>query len=1149
MQSVEIVRGILDRHDLKEPDGRALYAYRVTDEETQQLGQALQSELQNRTQYTSRAVCGAFCLFAAEWFCRNHTEGRWKWERIFADGLQLDGDVLQWALQNNNRTQMAQRGLLWWKTPLVELEGSRRFLASVVCQGGLPLRTLRMHGSALNRFLTSVLRQQERFPTRSMGELIEEKEELLPQSLQNDVVYDLSHKLLSAVVQLRAAGSESETDGPARVRGLDLRYPRWRNQIPLRIGDRDAEALLLGLLETETADAGVRLPEIQTELQWKQNGEFSLFRHLAGPAELSEDALVRLANQCDASLLAGQMRVVLMTDRHEEVVARLLRTRAEKPWRLICDRGGVRDDKAIDAIWLELDTGSPTRLEAAVAGGEALDHDLPWVFAAENPGELLGVGRVRTRRTCVRVCLPREASLRLIDAAGEPKHLGITLGERDVFEVSDSCEVLSNGERFSVQCGQAVDDSFRLQLQGRRQQLGFGGDTVFCGMPEIIAMDEMGFCRRLERRSIEVQYLQRGAALQIAGDNRSCGKLVYRIRENDELVSQIRGVVVPADFRCQIRPDAGGGRIVLQSSRLREVHVQAAGLLQTSVERLSGRFEIWVSLSGAERPESVLLLLLFDNGDELSVRVGNPTVCAQVVNVLGDQVGAQLAVEQFHQMSLRVTSASRSIPTVELRQQDRELLARMRPAKGGETTFELPLSVLESRIRAILASRGNLDDTLQLQVMQGAFGKPLLSVTIQQYYSAAKPTYSADELGQDAFADVEIPAKLAEELDLKHHELRLELCPMGRPLETLPEHVTEIEFGVWRVATGKLPQGPYLATVFIDNGFKCLRPVLLNARRDDSLTLAELPEEPDLAQVVQIVDRSDRIAAIDSFLKRMQEQPLSGVWVEEVKPLLEACYVKPMATFDVIARLAANTRAATVLSIYAGQGARFWERMQHLPFLWSLIPIRDWVLTAEQWYDTNCSLFPDELGHELLQNSLRGELSRWLGKDSRKPESLNCAGLIVEFILQQKLGNVVESDRLAELLPNSQEKHCQTISDARQGLITRFNLLDEHGSRDFWPRPRLFAWDLARKQFARYRSVWAAEPEYFSNQVSVLNAPLVAAYCSVCAVDVPAENRAPFQVIRGIDDCWFDSSFSSACFLLAGQQLAQDPGFFQSNEA
>jgi hypothetical protein len=71
----EIVSALLRRNGLEKPDGRALYAYRVTDREQELLAESLAHEFRNQTELKGDLACAAFCLFAAEWFCRTHETG------------------------------------------------------------------------------------------------------------------------------------------------------------------------------------------------------------------------------------------------------------------------------------------------------------------------------------------------------------------------------------------------------------------------------------------------------------------------------------------------------------------------------------------------------------------------------------------------------------------------------------------------------------------------------------------------------------------------------------------------------------------------------------------------------------------------------------------------------------------------------------------------------------------------------------------------------------------------------------------------------------------------------------------------------------------------------------------------------------------
>ena len=72
----ECLEAIIQRAGLDRSQGHPLYAYRTTAEELASLRDDLRSELSVRSYLRGHVECAAFCLFAAEWFRRRHTDAR-----------------------------------------------------------------------------------------------------------------------------------------------------------------------------------------------------------------------------------------------------------------------------------------------------------------------------------------------------------------------------------------------------------------------------------------------------------------------------------------------------------------------------------------------------------------------------------------------------------------------------------------------------------------------------------------------------------------------------------------------------------------------------------------------------------------------------------------------------------------------------------------------------------------------------------------------------------------------------------------------------------------------------------------------------------------------------------------------------------------
>ena len=133
----EILRAVIGPHGLREPDGRALYAYDAQPADLQDLEVALRERC-NRTTQFDRLDGAAFCLHAAYAFCESHIDGAWAWSTVTGP-IRFDAPHATLA-------SLTERGLGWWRRRVLPVGDRRQFLATLACEGGAPSRAHRARG-------------------------------------------------------------------------------------------------------------------------------------------------------------------------------------------------------------------------------------------------------------------------------------------------------------------------------------------------------------------------------------------------------------------------------------------------------------------------------------------------------------------------------------------------------------------------------------------------------------------------------------------------------------------------------------------------------------------------------------------------------------------------------------------------------------------------------------------------------------------------------------------------------------------------------------------------------------------------------------------------------------------------------------------
>ena len=228
------------------PDGRPLYAYKMRDATYAELKDlSRQLILQDQKGKSDPSLARVFCLYAAETFCREHADGPWAWETVFKPlGVEEPSrpKIYDWV----------EKGLERWSRPLLrDSSGDRQFLVSIACEGGLPLQLLQREGAHLTQFFRSVLEHYYRMGQGgfSVAEAsARQQAHRLPRSLRQEPVFHLAGALIAKIADLQPhVGSTSDP-----LAALDQLVPDWRRDLPLRLDDQVAEALLTGLMHCST---------------------------------------------------------------------------------------------------------------------------------------------------------------------------------------------------------------------------------------------------------------------------------------------------------------------------------------------------------------------------------------------------------------------------------------------------------------------------------------------------------------------------------------------------------------------------------------------------------------------------------------------------------------------------------------------------------------------------------------------------------------------------------------------------------------------------------------------------------------------------------------------------------------------------------
>ena len=1126
----DILNQVIARSGLDRSAGHPLYSYRVTPTELDLLQAELKSLFAERGSLKWAEECGAFCLFGAEWFRRHYRSGPWSWDVIF-DALGLNS-----SRRPNTQVTIAEyvrRGLKYWNVRLLSTQLMNLYLRTVVCQGGFPINTLSNDGAGLSRLLKACLRDHERFPAEPMDEVLSRYIHLVPPTLQIGEVRRLAADLVQSIARLRKQSDEAQKCGLTRVEFLDHTSLDWDVELPLRVEEPEAKAILLSLLDAAKAEPFSRHALSVSTGMLCDGSDAIIARHLRCPSSLSEEDFRRVCRLDPARELLPRMTAYLQAGDQRIAAISISRSNDGSSFRMTKHATTtLSGSQAFFETSLILAVGGEEIQRVSLPGGEALPES-PWIFTADELHQLIGVGSARPRDASVWIALPLACEVHQ-SVGAELFTLGVSVAGRKVVKLTGEVRISSDDVQYRVSTKSDANRDCLFELRGKSKRLGTGGSQVWCGPPTVwqIPLNEDEVPSEVPREQLQWKPMSGGAWSSKFG--KCMGHVQIRVLQDRDTRYLAKAIVMPPSVELQVVPGTKQGTGTLRISGLGTcaLAVERDDRLHTSATREDGVVSLEVNVVGS-RPGLIRIRITFENGNSCDVSVVCPTTAYSILNVLGQPVDYPngIPTDNLDGLTVQVIHPDQRIPLIYW-PEGSLLIDRLRETNVAGV-FEFPLSYIANYATELLACSDDPDGKVKFGIATNVAFAPRFTLSVGRYSHALERTRPLWQVTGDE-ETTEICVKgLAGTTSTSIKDCILNIVPLGSPNDLMPaDTVTSTGTCSWLVNHGSYPPGYYLAHARDAHG-NSYRPLRFVVKATELKLVEDAVGSPKPAfwSVMNTYDKPSRLKAWDEYFNVVAIDPAHPDWAQ-LDDFVNSSETLPITTFEAVAAITRNHLAAARYGILYPHRERLWRRFEQLPFLWSAIPIHAWLATA-----VRCWAFAET---RLVENGIEAERVLMLLTQARDlfvreapNRSAHMASVVLAMFASDRFG-IRFSESLQQLVG-------RFTLDVRTREHTRLiSHHDRFDTRSTWPNFRIDC-DQAERDILRAAKLLIEDG--FRNQWAVLNGPGIAAVKAVYGDGLRPDDVPEYKRLRALDPDWYDIADAVAMSVLLDRRCKAEPNY------
>lgn len=924
---------MLQRRQIK-PDGRLLFAYDLSLEEYQELGRELSEaiaaaggmkSLAELSLGRSRLVApsAAFVLYASEWWKHEYAGGVWDWAPIIKS---LGGDPDSFSSAQQLRSAFVARGLAFWQ--LRPLDAGKRFIGSIVVNGGIPMRLLADGDGPVALVLSQVLKQAGRYRwghAQTLG-AVSERLIHLPAAYRRPEISELLAQFVDAALQLKDEYQlEGLTDPVARLDGVLL---DWRHRFPVSLESQAAQSLLSGLVkEAATQGAGYAHGLFVAERRLVRDpvsGLFSIESHVSHPNRIAAKHLGNMfgLNQTQeggAEDMPRYFSIDIEAETRQPCTEGRLVLGAEEPVAVLTARKLVIRNQAARSE-LQLIMRSPTGDKGeryTLEGGGAMPDEDPWIFVEGEAGYpvLAAGGGARLPHESAWVALPPGWSVECnteTEAVGELLCPGLPL--RKILCLRSDARLLLSGVAYRVRLGQIAQHGQIYQWKAQRLPEA-RGRSVFRDRhpPRLFRTTDEG----LQAVPQSDQQWRRAGTQEQLFHKATTGPVEVRILDQGELVARQRIFVLSHEARIEYISGnvIGTGQVRFVNWGPVDLSPEVAAGVNASVSR-DGVTSINIDLSSVGAPPSEFRVRVRWSGtfSELSLTLPYPVTGGRFLRSNGSVMQAHetVTLSELVGMRLQIFDTNPNHPKryeiqLALGKGNRQVSSRY-PVRLllGVGRAEVRLLDYQKQIESLLGLFDDLDAQVRVGLVVG--GACTSEISVGRYTTTLQ--MDKDSVRVPATALGRISAEGLENTRVFANSL---IQPGVSPLELVPVRTEGVHTGAW-AAQGMTPElAPWLVYPAKGSAVQ-FRPLVWVETRSQAEDDVSSSQASSTGEVVSLPDAmlqtkaDERRQWIHSALQGMSENHLHDSW-----PLLDSLWQTfhhlPLTALDVWRMLAKQPKA------------------------------------------------------------------------------------------------------------------------------------------------------------------------------------------------------------------------------------------------